>query len=80
MSEPTSSPRPFSEQMARNALESVRLLVEERGWDAPFSVYGLRCAIEDVRIVLHVAQYPRQRPASNHLAGSGVSWRGIGTQ
>lgn len=49
MQEPTNLPHSFPEEIVRIALESVRGLVESRGWDAPFGMYGMRWANEEIR-------------------------------
>lgn len=42
MSDTSNSQRPMTMGAARFALEGVRNLVEAQGWDAPFTVYGIR--------------------------------------
>jgi hypothetical protein len=42
MQNPVNGPYVFSEGVVLGAIEGVRHVVEIRGWDAPFSVYGLR--------------------------------------
>lgn len=49
MQQPANSSQPFPEETVRRALQSVRRLVEARGWDAPFSVFGLRRAEQNTQ-------------------------------